>query len=158
MAIKTKGAIMRSKTKWYSDGERCSKYLFGLEKARYNNKVMSGIRLSTGQISHDPKVILDEQHKCYKKLHSADKDVNFEYVNESSPKLSVTERQELESEFTIEELGEALRQTRHPVVMEFRRIFIKYFGARLKMNFTRLSYRHIKMGTFSSQQRKALLL
>ena len=35
---KTKGAMLRSKTQWYAEGEKCTKYYLGLEKVRFNDR------------------------------------------------------------------------------------------------------------------------
>ena len=35
---KTKGSIIRSKTRWYNEGEKITKYFLGLEKRHFNKK------------------------------------------------------------------------------------------------------------------------
>ena len=38
---RTKGAILRAKCRWYSEGEKNSKYFLNLEKRHYKNGVIS---------------------------------------------------------------------------------------------------------------------
>ena len=51
----TKGDIVRSKARWYEQGERYSKYFFALEKTRHSKKTMKAIMLQDGAISRDQK-------------------------------------------------------------------------------------------------------
>ena len=37
---KTQGTILRSKTRWYNEGEKNSKYFFNLEKRHFKRKVI----------------------------------------------------------------------------------------------------------------------
>ena len=38
---KTQGTILRSKTRWYKEGEKYSKYIFNLDKRHFKGKVIS---------------------------------------------------------------------------------------------------------------------
>ena len=49
MTYKTKGAILRSKVRWHEQGERNTKYFYGLEKRNFNNKAIT--RLIKGSLS-----------------------------------------------------------------------------------------------------------
>ena len=40
MQYKTKGAILRSKVRWYEDGERNTRYFYNLEKRNYEKKTI----------------------------------------------------------------------------------------------------------------------
>ena len=81
--IKTEGAIIRSKTKWYDQGEKCSKYFFALEKVKHSNKTMRAILLSDGSISRNQTKILKEQYNFYKKLYTSESNYKITYCNEN---------------------------------------------------------------------------
>lgn len=61
MKVKFHSSVFRSKCQFYSQGERSSKYYFGLEKHKYNKKNMMQILDSEGQLQSNPKKILDIQ-------------------------------------------------------------------------------------------------
>lgn len=46
MAYKTHGTILRSRARWHEQGERNSKYFYGLEKRNYSRKVVTKLKLS----------------------------------------------------------------------------------------------------------------
>ena len=43
---KTKGAILRSKCRWYNEGEKNTKYFLNLEKRHYKNGVISQLKIN----------------------------------------------------------------------------------------------------------------
>ena len=49
---KAKGTKVQSKTEWYESGEKSSKYMFGLEKSRGQNKVWNQNKNEKGKIKH----------------------------------------------------------------------------------------------------------
>ena len=66
----TDGIIMRSKSQWYEEGEKSTKYFLSLEK---RNKVKSHIRKlclnEENEETTDPKQILDELKQFYSGLY-----------------------------------------------------------------------------------------
>ena len=44
--FRTKGAILRSKTRWYNEGEKNTKYFLNLEKRHYKQGTISQIKLN----------------------------------------------------------------------------------------------------------------
>ena len=79
---KTEGAIMRSRIKWYEEGETNSKYFFSLEKRTSNKKSINMLQLNNDNITIDPKTILQEMKHFNQTLYSptstADLDNFFE--------------------------------------------------------------------------------
>lgn len=59
--IKTKGAILRSKARWHEEGERNTKYFFGLEKRNHDNKTITKIKVGEDSYIEDQFEILEEQ-------------------------------------------------------------------------------------------------
>lgn len=105
---KTRASAFRSKAKWLLEGERSSKYYFSLEKANYNKKLMSELRLQDGSTSRDLKIIMNEQTKFYKRLYKSDPDIKFTLVNDTPNSLSEDQRIELDRDISLDELSVAL--------------------------------------------------
>ena len=66
---KTEGAIIRSRIKWYEEGETNSKYFFNLEKRTSNKKSINRLQLNNDNITIDPKTILQEMKQFYQTLY-----------------------------------------------------------------------------------------
>ena len=47
---KTKGSIIRSKTRWYNEGEKNTKYFLGLEKRHFNKKNYKKFKIREWQL------------------------------------------------------------------------------------------------------------
>ena len=66
---KTEGNFIRSRLRWYEEGEKSSKYFFGLEKRNYNKKHMKSMNVE-GKVLTDPKEIREAQRHFYSNLYS----------------------------------------------------------------------------------------
>ena len=54
---KTQGSIIRSKTRWYNEGEKNTKYFLNLEKRHFNRKTIRGLKLENGtKIDSDKEI------------------------------------------------------------------------------------------------------
>ena len=71
MQYKTKGAILRSKVRWYEDGERNTRYFYNLEKRNYEKKTIAKLKRSNGTVTNDQFEILREQMEFYKALYTS---------------------------------------------------------------------------------------
>ena len=69
--IRTKGAILRSKTKWYNEGEKNTKYFLNLEKRHYKQGTISQIKINDSEFVTSDKKILTECVAFYKNLYSS---------------------------------------------------------------------------------------
>ena len=69
--IRTKGAILRSKSKWYNEGEKNTKYFLNLEKRHYKQGTISQIKINDSEFVTSDKKILTECVVCYKNLYSS---------------------------------------------------------------------------------------
>ena len=68
---KTRGAIIRSRARWYEYGEKNSKYILHLEKVNYRRKYISSLINQNGTRINDPKEILNEERNFFKELYSS---------------------------------------------------------------------------------------
>ena len=107
---KAQAARIRSKAKYYEDGEKSSKYFLGLEKTRYNNKTLNAIYCEDNTVTRDQRKILLEQAKFYRKLYSKDHGIFFKLSNDTTQKLDAAQKKELEEDVSVDELGKALKQ------------------------------------------------
>lgn len=134
MERKANGAFIRSRTQFYQEGERSSKYYFSLEKSNANRKTMRQIKNTDGITITDQKLILQEQVKYFKKLYKTNKDVAFNLINTSGNYISNQVRDSLEGDITVDELTNALFQMQNNkapgidgLTAEAYKMFWKYF-------------------------------
>ena len=81
IGYKTQGAIIRSKVKWYNEGERNTKYFHSLEKRHYNSKTIRNLVTDDGTRIYTDVEILQEAKKFYESLYTSitDKELSNEY-------------------------------------------------------------------------------
>jgi len=65
-SIKGKEAMFRSRTRWIENGEKLTKYFFNLEKQNYENKIITQLKTTDGEIISDMTKINKEIENCYK--------------------------------------------------------------------------------------------
>ena len=68
---KTKGAIIRSKARWYEHGERNSKYFMNLEKRAHERKHIVKLKTKENEYLEELNNILFEMENFYKSLYSS---------------------------------------------------------------------------------------
>ena len=71
IALRTKGAIIRSRSRWVEEGEKNTKYFFNLEKRNYANKTISCLNVNDVLIE-DPKDIREDVKQFYQRLYTSD--------------------------------------------------------------------------------------
>ena len=49
---RTKGAILRSKTRWYNEGEKNTKYFLNLEKRHFKQGTISQVKINDRRVCH----------------------------------------------------------------------------------------------------------
>ena len=116
IGYKTQGAIIRSKVKWYNEGERNTKYFHSLEKRYYNSKTIRNLVTDDGtRISTDVE-ILQEAKKFYESLYTSitDKELSNEYDDIFFPenieaKLTDDQKLSCEGELSAAECFECLK-------------------------------------------------
>ena len=113
--IKTKGAIFRSKIRYFEEGEKSTKYFLNLEKRNYNKKVINKLKVGESIIT-DPTEILAEEARFYSNLYTSKikQEINHSVENrffslESNiPKLSEENSLLCEGLIKAEELNEVI--------------------------------------------------
>ena len=66
---RTKGAIFRSKSQWYNEGERNTKYFLNLEKRHFKQGTISQLKINETDFVTSDKAILSECESFYKHLY-----------------------------------------------------------------------------------------
>ena len=111
---RAKGNIFCSKARWYTEDEKCSRYYFSLEKARYKQRMMARLVKSDGTISRKQKELLKMQCDFYRKLPTSDPDILFTFHQNHNmgKKLSNEERDFNDRPVTLEELTIIMKKSK----------------------------------------------
>lgn len=107
---KVNGIIVRSRERFFEEGERSSKYYFSLEKHNARKKTMFRAKDDNGSITSDQSQIRKIQAKYFKKLYSPDIRASFNLVNIHGNGLTQEMKTDLESDLKMEELTTAIKQ------------------------------------------------
>ena len=115
----TKGSIIRSRVRWFEEGEKSSKYFCNLENRSFNKKNICRLQDSRGNFITDPAGILEEIHSFYDNLYSfqddAQGDLDETVVNETLfekltiPQLSEEQKESLDQPLTKHEISEVIK-------------------------------------------------
>ena len=73
LEYRTKGAIIRSKSRWYNEGEKNSRYFLNLEKRHFKQGTISQIKINDDEFITTDKAILSECVSFYKNMYSSKK-------------------------------------------------------------------------------------
>jgi len=73
--VHTQGAILRSKIKWYNEGEKNTKYFLNLEKRHFKMSTISQLKSTDHEFVTSDKEILAEYETFYKELYTSPKNV-----------------------------------------------------------------------------------
>ena len=106
-----KGVMLRSKAKWVAEGQQNSKYFFSLEKRNAKAKIMQTTQMANGEVTRDPKKVLQIQKSFYQNLYTADLNLDPKIEIEPEKKLDATQKVLLDSQISIEEIQEAIKAT-----------------------------------------------
>ena len=116
-----KEAIFRSKTKWFEQGEKPTKYFFNLEKNNYEKKLIREVKSENDEVISNFVQVNKEIENFYNKMYTSKiTSNNTSDVSEHNnnihkfieclniPQLNVEEQESLEKDLTFEELKDAL--------------------------------------------------
>ena len=103
-----KASAFRCKVQWYEGGEKMSKYFFSLEKRNYVRKNMQCTQGCDGKLIWDPIQIVNAQRDFYKKLYTADSNVQFGITNTTGIKLDTTRASRFDQCITESEIFDAI--------------------------------------------------
>ena len=108
-----KGSIVRSKTRWITQGEKPTKYFFNLEKRNYNHKTIKELKYLEGKSVTKEEEILEEIERFYKELYTSTTSFeNMQFIsyieNLELPSLEDSASSELEGDITLKECKDIL--------------------------------------------------
>ena len=69
--LKIQGTIIRSKSRWYNEGEKNTRYFLNLEKRHFNRKTIKSLQLADNSIIKTDSEILKEAESFYRQLYSS---------------------------------------------------------------------------------------
>ena len=111
---KTKGAIIRSKARWYNEGEKNSKSDFlNLENRHCKRKTITQIKTSNGSYATKDLDILKECNSFYSRLYASKNPTVIScsdnlFFGQEHPSLNDIDKQKCEGLLTEKECLEAL--------------------------------------------------
>ena len=110
---KIEGLILRSKVKWVEEGEKSTKYFFGLEKNNFTKKHIRKLKLTDDSIITDEKNINLEIKTFYQSLYQSQsqeevKD-NVFFMSNNIPKLSKNDQEVCDTPLTKQECFKTLK-------------------------------------------------
>ena len=116
---KTKGTIIRSKARWYNEGEKNNKYFLNLEKRHYKQNIIGQLETSEETLTKDEE-ILKECKRFYQTLYTStnpgiDKNQSelFFPTSGHQNKLTAEESHSCEGLLTVKECLEALQKMKN---------------------------------------------
>ena len=162
---RTKGLIIRSKAKWIEEGEKGTKYFFGLEKRNFQQKNVSKLKLDNGKITTCQTTILKEQRRFYQELYKAENEVicDSEWLifENNIKKLDKENQDTCEGLLTLEECTNAMDTLaigktpgNDGIPVEFYKTFWKDIGQYL----TETANAANDFGSFSTSQKQAVII
>ena len=113
--LKIQGTIVRSKSRWYNEGEKNTKYFLNLEKRHFNKKTIKSLQLADYGIIKTDSEILQEAESFYRQLYSSyspqvdDTYTNIFFPEENTVMLDEQEQNECEGLLTEAECLESLK-------------------------------------------------
>ena len=138
LADKAEGARVRSRLKWWEEGERSTKYFHGLEKRNGKSKAWDKIMDENKKMIYGTKAIQARQVRFYKDLFttqnlSAD-ETNF-FLGQPVKQLTDEQKLSLEEEITLEEVGKAMKLMKNNkspgedgITIEFYKTYFSILG------------------------------
>ena len=136
-----KGVILCSRTRWYENSEKNTKYFYRLEKTLGKNKVMTTLEVD-GELIQDLQKILNEQAKFYEKLYTSDHSVRFHFPLDIKKAISEEQKTNLSASLTLEELGVALKTSKNDSVPGpdgITAAWLKMFWVKIKHTFLKVT-------------------
>ena len=105
--------MIRSKAQWYEFGEKNNKYFYNLEKINHKKKHITLLIKEDGNIVHEPKQILEEEERFFKKLYQSKnvtpESANFEHFFDGLNTLKQEEVDTCEGLLTLAECTNPLK-------------------------------------------------
>ena len=112
---KTRGAILRSMSRWHNEGEKNTKYFLNLEKRHFNKKIIEHLTLANDNVVNTDSEILEEEKSFYQNLYSSantqpdTKEENMFFPDGNTLILNEQEQKQCEGFLTASECLESLK-------------------------------------------------
>ena len=161
---KTEGAILRSKSLYYEQNEKSSKYFLNLERLHSENNTVKKVVVENGETS-DSKEILNELHKFYstlfkRRVSKTERECKAFLDSIHLPSLSDEQKLLCDKPITIDDLYQSLSSMsngKSPGNDGFSVEFFKFFWEDIK-DLLFASYQYSKsVGELSVSQRQAVI-
>ena len=164
---KANGALLRSKTDWAEYGEKNTKFFLNLEKRNYKLKCITKLIDENEKEITSQEDILKYEEKFYNTLYTLKElpekqkqEAANMFNDESLPKLSNENKQTCETDLSLKEIGEALKDLKNgksPGSDGFTSDFYKFFWPLIKNTvFESLLYSY-NNGKLSIDQRRGII-
>ena len=159
------GAILRSKVRWYEEGEKCSKYFLLLEKRNKTSSCIHKLLTEDGQEIANPEHIRKQIKSFYEYLYTK-KSLQTEreclefLTRINTPHLSESDKASCEGKLTLQNIWEALISMKNGktpgndgLTKEF---YVCFFGELGMLLLKSLNYSHL-VGEMSTSQKQAVV-
>ena len=166
MTYKTKGAILRSKVRWHEQGERNTKYFYGLEKRNFNNKTITRLKIGENAFTSNQFEILTKEKIFYESPYKT-KNVNPGKFNgsiffnpENISPLTEENKTSCEGSIAMDECLEALKDFKSgktPGTDGFPAEFYRFFWTEISNELIDSFNYAFKSGSLSISQRRGII-
>lgn len=158
------GTKIRSRAKWMEEGEKPTKFFYGLEKARQKKNTIGELKKENGEIITTDIEILEEARAFYQKLYTADEntDTNDQkwLLNNLEKTLNEIDKDRCEGPMLTKEITKAvenMQTNKSPGPDGIPLEFYKHYWQHLKEHLIQLFNENYDQEIMSESQRKALL-
>jgi len=164
----TQGYIIRSRTSYYEEGEKNTKYFLALERIRGDSKSIKLLIKDDGSRISDPTSILEEEKNFYSKLYTSHRGKQVDYEefktnfieNLEIPTLNREDRLKLSEDITEEEVFQAISlsaDNKSPGTDGLGNEFYKTFWPEIKDLLTGSIKHSLHKGSLSISQRQGII-
>ena len=166
MHLKTKGAILRSKVRWYDEGERNTRYFFSLENRCQSKKNIDKLKINDNTFIYDQFAILDKQKQFYESIYQSrenDNDNSHESVffkGENITPVSLDDQNLCDGPITEAECINAIngfKKDKTPGTDGFSAEFYKFFWPELRAEMLSSFHFAFQTGSLSISQRRGVI-
>ena len=159
----TNAAKIRSRIKYFEDGEKSTKFFLNTEKRNASDKTWNKIKCGDGTYKTDIHSILNEQVNFYQTLFTSNGYDNIEaeyFLQNIERKLSEQEKLHCDRDITEDEIFKVITQLKlnkspgdDGIVSEF---YVTYWSL-IKHEFTKVIKHILDINTLTPSQNRALL-
>ena len=164
--FKTKGAIFRSKVRWYDEGERNTRYFFNLENRCQSKKNIDKLKIDDNTFIYDQFAILDKQKQFYESIYQSRENDNNNsqesvfFKAEHITPLSLDDQLLCDGPITDAECINAIKgfkKDKTPGTDGFSAEFYKFFLPELRAEMLSSFHFAFQTGSLSISQRRGVI-